>query len=96
MPLLFIGSGVVLVITGLNGDAGELWNLLASDFTGSNNFFYWMFAILMLGAVGYIKGLEGLSRMFMVLVVLVLFLDNGGFFTQLNAFVKSQGSTTTG
>lgn len=93
MPLLLIGSGLVLVLVGLNGDAGKLYGLLANDFTGPQNFVYWFLAILILGAIGYIPSLEKLSKAFLVLVLIVLFLDNGGFFSQFQAFVKS--STTT-
>lgn len=95
MPLLLIASGLIFVLTGLNGDAGQLYSLVASDFSGPGNFIYWLFSILVLGAIGYIKGLENISRAFLVLVVVALLLDNGGFFTQFNAFVKSQGQTKT-
>lgn len=88
MPLLLIGTGLVLVLTGLNGNAANLYSLVASDFKGPNSFVYWMLAILVLGALGYIRGLENLSKLFLVLVIVVLFLDNGGFFTQFQAFVK--------
>jgi hypothetical protein len=89
MPILLIGSGLVLILTGINGDVGQLYTLVAADFQGKNSFIYWMLAILVLGALGYIKGLENLSKMFMILVLIVLFLDNGGFFQQFNAYVKS-------
>jgi hypothetical protein len=88
MPLLLIGTGVVLILTGLNGDAAKLYSLVAADFQGPNSFVYWMLAILVLGALGYIRGLENLSKMFLVLVIVVLFLDNGGFFAQFQSFVK--------
>jgi hypothetical protein len=98
MPLLFIGSGLALVLVGLNGDAGKFYALLASDFSGPGSFIYWMFAIIILGSLGYIKGLENFSKMFLVLVIIVLFLDNGGFFAQFQAYLKStqQASSTTG
>lgn len=99
MPLLLIGTGLVLVLTGLNGDAPALYELLASDFSGPGSFIYWLLAMLVLGALGYIKGLENLSKLFLILVIIVLFLDNGGFFTQFQAFLKqTQGTTasTTG
>jgi hypothetical protein len=102
MPLLLIGSGLVLVLTGIKGNANSLYKLVASDFTGPNSFIYWVVSILILGALGYIKGLENLSKLFMILVVIVLLLDNGGtmqpggqpstnggFFSQFQAFIKS-------
>jgi hypothetical protein len=89
MPLLFIGVGLVLVLVGLNGDPAKLYTLLASDFKGPNSFIYWLSAILILGALGYIKGLENLSKLFLILVLIVLFLDNGGFFSQFQAYLKA-------
>jgi hypothetical protein len=96
MPLLFIGSGIVLVFVGLNGNAAQLYSLLAGDFQGQNSFVYWMLAMLILGALGYIKGLENLSKMFLILVIIVLLLDNGGFFNQFQKFLAdSAGGTST-
>lgn len=97
MPLVLIGSGLILVLVGLNNGSAKLYQLLANDFTGPKNFVYWFLAILILGALGYIPTLEKLSRLFLILVLVVLFLDNGGFFSQFQAFVKSstaQGSTS--
>jgi hypothetical protein len=95
MPLLFIGTGVIFILTGLNGNPSALYAAVKNDFTGQNNFIYWMLSILTLGALGYIPDLKNLSRLFIVLVVIVLLLDNGGFFTQLQAFVKSTSSPST-
>jgi hypothetical protein len=95
MPILFIGSGLVLLITGVKGDPAKLWELIQGEFSGPcnqqqcSNFAYWMLSILVLGALGYIDSLTKLSRLFVVLVVLVLLLDNRGFFAQLQGFVNS-------
>jgi hypothetical protein len=89
MPLLFIGSGLILIITALKGDPGALWTLMQGDFSGKGNYVYWMFSILVLGSLGYIQQLRELSRLFLVLVLLVLLLDNKGFFAQLQAFINS-------
>lgn len=80
----------MLVLTGIKGSAADLYALLVSDFTGPNNFIYWMFAILLLGSLGYIKGLEQFSKLFLILVLIVLFLDNRGFFAQFQAFLNQQ------
>jgi hypothetical protein len=101
MPLLFIGTGLVFILTGVKGQPGELWQLFQGDFTGKNNFIYWMIAMLVLGALGYIEQLKNLSRLFIVLVLVVLLLDNRGFFAQLQSFINSTqnaapSSSTTG
>lgn len=89
MPLLFIGTGLILILTGVKGSASELWTVLQGDFSGKNNFIYWMLSILVLGALGYIEQLKNLSRLFIVLVLVVLLLDNRGFFSQFQAFINS-------
>jgi hypothetical protein len=95
MPLLLIGTGLILLITGVKGNAGALWEQLGKDFTGPNNFIFWLVSLLVLGALGYIKGLENLSRLFIVLLLAVIFLKSDtGFFAQLQTFINS--STTAG
>jgi|SRR5216684_4216624 len=97
MPLLFIGTGVIFLLTGIKGDGSELWQLIQGDFSGKNNFVYWLLSILVLGSLGYIEKLKDLSRLFVVLVLIVLLLDNKGFFAQFQAFINStQKSATTG
>jgi len=88
MPLFFIGTGIVLVFVGLNGNAAKFYGLLVNDFSGPKSFVYWFISILVLGALGYIKGLEQMSKLFLILVIIVLLLDNGGFFAQFQAYLK--------
>jgi hypothetical protein len=95
MPLLFIGTGIVFILTGLNGDAAQLWAQLKTDFSGSGSFLYWLLSICTLGVLGYIPELKNLSRLFIVLVLLVLLLDNGGFFSQLQAFINSDSNSSS-
>jgi hypothetical protein len=97
MPLLLIGTGLILMLTGVKGSPSALWTQLSADFTGPNNFIYWLVSILVLGALGYIKGLENLSRLFIVLLLAVIFLKSDtGFVAQLQTFInssKTAGST---
>lgn len=97
MPFVLIGVGLVLVLSGIKGDPNELYQLVTNDFAGKNNYLYWMLAILVLGSLGYVKKLEPFSRMFIVLVVVVLFIHNKGFFEQFQSqvFGKSQNGVTT-
>jgi hypothetical protein len=89
MPFLFIIVGLVLVIAGVRNtvtDSGQtkgLYTLVQGDFTGSESFLVWVAAILIIGAVGYIKDFQAISRALMVLIVVTLFLSNGGFFQKL-------------
>lgn len=94
MPLLFIGSGLVLILTGIKGDGSALYELVQGDFSGPNNFVYWLSAMLVLGSLGYVPQLRNLSRLFIALVVIVLLLDNKGFFAQLKDFIDSSQQTS--
>lgn len=77
------------MFVGLEGNPGQLYTLVSGDFKGDNSFIYWIVAMLFVGMLGYVDSLRGLSRLFTVLVILTLFLDNGGFFQQFTAFLNS-------
>lgn len=96
MPILFIGTGTVFLLTGLMGDPGKLYDLVRGDFTGQNNYVFWVISILVLGSLGYIESLKNLSRLFVALILIVLLLDNKGFFAKLQEFINStQGTPVT-
>jgi hypothetical protein len=88
MPFVLIIIGVVFLDAAVRNTVSDsasgpgLTTLLKGDFTGKDNFLYWMTAILIIGSVGYVDALKPISRMFMGLVLVVLFLSNGGFFTK--------------
>lgn len=94
MPYAFIIVGLAMLVSGARGTSSDLLTLIKSDLTGTNNFFYWIVAILAIGAVGYIDTLKGVSRAFLVLVLVVLVLaDNkqnggGGLFVKFDAALK--------
>lgn len=88
LPLLLLG--VLFLVAAVRGKHQELFDLLKDDFTGPDNFIFWGVALWVIGAIGYYKPLRPVSSAFMVLVVLVLFLSNQGFF---NRFMEQIGST---
>lgn len=92
MPFLFLIAGIVMVVSAVRNTNTQLIGLLKDDFTGKNNFIYWMLSILVIGGIGYIPNLQPVSRAFLVLVVIVLFLKKGGVFNQ---FTQAIGSTQT-
>jgi hypothetical protein len=111
MPFALIIVGVVLLITSVrntygvtqaNGQPG-LGGLLQKDFTGTGNFIFWLVALLIIGAVGYIPKLKPISTALLVLVILVLFLTRGnpqsgtggGFFQQFVQQISSTQSATS-
>src|ERR1700677_3290916 len=99
MPFLFLVFGTVMVVSAARNTQTQLIGLLKSDFTGNGNFIYWLISILAIGAVGYIPDLKPVSRAFLVLVVIVLILKNGGVFTQftsaLSSTTKAQPNSTS-
>jgi hypothetical protein len=101
MPFLLIIAGVVMVTAGVRGTYPALFKLLKGDFTGPNNFVYWMLAILILGSLGYIDELRPFSRAFMVLVIVVLVLKSGnpqnaggGFFASFTQQLSATAPTS--
>jgi hypothetical protein len=98
MPILFGLFGIILVVSGVRGRVTQgnpsLVSLIQADFTGSDPFWKWMLAILLIGAVGYIPNLRPISRAFMALVIIVFLLSNQGLFTQLQAVFKNTSTNT--
>lgn len=92
--LLFIG--ILLLVAGINNTYGQLTGLVYNDFTGQGNFIYWVAAILIIGAIGYIPKAKPVSDALLVLIILVLVLSRGnpkfntggGFFQQFTNALK--------
>jgi hypothetical protein len=94
MPLFFLLAGLILVVTGINGTTATAGELLKRDFTGPNNFFTWFFAILFVGALGYVPTLKPLSIAFMVLLFISIFLSSGsGFFDKLQEVMRKYNAS---
>ena len=99
MPLALIGVAAIFIVVGFRGTQTCLFSLLQQDFTGSGNFLYFVVALVIVGAVGYIPKLKGVSDAFLALIILVIFLSNQGFWAQLQAALQTSTaspSTTTG
>lgn len=60
------------MVTAYRGTQSELFSVLKDDFTGSNNFVYWVLAVILVVAVGNIKQLKRVSDAFLVLLVIVI------------------------
>lgn len=70
--------GALLVDTGLKGTQHELGNRLANDLLGTDGFIVWIAAFAIIGGIGYIPTLEKPSRYLIALLLVVIFLRNGG------------------
>lgn len=89
--LLFLG--VMMIVSAIRNTHCALVALIANDFSGQNNFLYWVVALILIGSVGYIEKLKPISDGLLVLVLLALVLSRGnpkfnsagGFFKQFTA-----------
>jgi len=70
MPFALTFLGLMLIITGFQDTYKQAGSLVRSDFSGPNNFLFWLVAILIVGSLGYIKGLETFSKTFMALLLI--------------------------
>ncbi len=94
MPFVFIIAGVILIVAGVREKSQDLTKLLHDDLIGPHNYFYWVLAILAIGALGYVQDLRTFSRALMSLILVVLILTEskqgggGGLFPQLESAIK--------
>jgi hypothetical protein len=95
MPFALLIVGVFLLVAGVRGTQNTLFALVKGDFTGTDNFIYWLLAILIIGAIGYIPKLKPISTGFLVLVIVVLFLSKGGFFAQFTSAIGTTGAASS-
>jgi hypothetical protein len=99
MPFALAVIAIVLVIVGARGmgNIRKLRDLLVGDFTGEHNFLTWVFAIGIIGIIGYLPGLEKISRAFLVLLFVVLILGTrGSFLAKIQDAFRSAGGGSGG
>lgn len=101
MAFILLIIGITLIASAVNNTADELTFLLKADFTGPANFGYWVLAILVIGAIGYVDKLKPVSDTFLVLIILVLFLAKGkpgsatgGFFQKFTQAIGTSQTTS--
>lgn len=80
MPFALVLIGLAMIITSAKNTHMELAKQLTTDFTGEKNFTIWIAALGGVGAIGYVKTLEPISRLMLALVIIVMIIHNGGFF----------------
>lgn len=84
MPFVLLIFGIAFVMAGYHGNASQLFNKIGSEFVGTPSFGRWALAILVIGSLGFIRPLKPISNAFLILVLIVLFLSNRGFFASFN------------
>lgn len=90
MPFAFLILGAAFLVAGVRGTDDKLLSLIKGDFTGSPNYLSWMLAILFIGALGYVEPIKPVSRIFLFLILVVLFFKaDTGFFPQLTKEIQN-------
>ena len=99
MPFALLSIGILLVIVAVRDQQNAFVALVGGDFSGGpgNNFLYWIVALAIVGAIGYIPKARPVSTLFLVLILLVLILKRGnpatgvqgGVFKQLVAALQT-------
>lgn len=90
MPFVFLLFGLVLLVIAVQGTQAEAFGLLKKEFSGNNNFLVFASAIMVLGALAYIRPISKIAFAFIGLVLLAMILkDQGGFIQQLNNAIRN-------
>lgn len=97
MAFALLIIGITFLVAGVRGTHTQLTTLLIGDFTGPNNYLYWILAIMVVGSIGYVDRLKPLANGLLVLIILALFLtkgragdpSSGGFFEKFMAAIGS-------
>lgn len=89
MPFVLIVIGAVIFLTAINGTTIQLGSMLKADTFGQGGYIRWFVAIVIVGALGYIKALKTPSDYTLLLVILVLFLSHSGVFAEFNQAIAA-------
>jgi hypothetical protein len=101
MPFALVTVGILFIVVGFQDTYKQLGAQVQKDFTGKGNFIYWLIAIGVLGAIGYVKEFQTFSRAMITLLIVALFLSKKTgtpqgitFFQNFTTGVKS-GTTSS-
>jgi hypothetical protein len=95
VPIAFIIIGVVIAVAAWRNTYRDLGTLLAGDFTGTNSFLVWLGALGIIGAFGYVKGLEQPSRAMIALIIIAIMISNRGFWPNLQSALSGATPSAT-
>lgn len=77
MPFVLLFIGIILLTVAIRNQQTPFVHLVGGDFVGAGNFMYWVVALIVLGAIGYIPKAKPISNTLIVLILLVLILKTG-------------------
>lgn len=94
MPFLLLLIGAIIAIAAFNNAQGTLATELEQDVPA---FLKWGLAVTAVGAVGWIPGMQTISRWLLALVMVVLFLTNyQQIFAGFQSFAQNFGAGAAG
>jgi hypothetical protein len=97
MPFVFLIFGILFLVVAVRGTQDAFFGLIRDEFTGPGNFVVWVLAIIVLGALGYIRAIRPVADAFVGLIILAMVLNNkGGVVTQFQQAVKNPVSPPGG
>lgn len=88
MPIALLVVGLLIVVAGIKNNAAELESTIVGDFSGAGSFWYWIVAVIVIGAVGYYQPAKTVSHLFLGLIVLVFLISNNGVFAQIQSAIE--------
>ena len=104
MPWAILTIGTMILVTAYQGTEDAFFTQVKQDMLGSNGmksgFVFWFLAIAVVGGLGYIPSFRPLSRAFLVLLLVVLFLaqsknGGGGFFQKFQQQLQTMNTSPT-
>lgn len=99
MPFAIIAIGLMLFFVAINGTYKQFGAQLYKDLFGSSGsvgFIYWVLAIVIVGMLGYIPGLQKPANAFLGLIVLGVLLANQGLFAKFEDAITSGPTKVSG
>lgn len=101
MPFVLLMIGILLLTVAVRDQQTAFVQLVRGDFSGPGNFMYWVVALIVLGAIGYIPKAKPVANLFIVLILIVLVLKRGnssgvggGVFQQLTSALGATNTAT--
>lgn len=88
MPFALVMIGLLMVISAVMNTHAQLGKQLQSDFTGPNNFTWWLLVMVFVGGLGYVERLRPIASAFLVLIIVSLFIANRGVFGKATEALK--------
>lgn len=98
MPFILLFAGVLLLVVSIRNQQTPFVQLIKSDFTGPHNFLYWVVALVVIGAIGYIPKARPVANLLLVLIIIALILTRGkgGLFQNLTSALGTTTAQQTG